>query len=202
MKKRATRKPSAANFLVSPPPTASPNRSPSESPRKQFEFELNLGAFNTVASSSKKRKKNDVESSSARVQDVGSPVNMKSLSTIADLKEMASSRLDSIKSQLDRSHSEIIKDLEASHSRLHKRFKIQTQACQQVADEAEKEYKKISERMTETREAMKASYLEFMAEAQASASRVCKTSIPELSHSFEKALDVLRNRYGISSTAM
>ncbi|KAH7864124.1 hypothetical protein Vadar_026041 [Vaccinium darrowii] len=171
MKKRATRKPSAANFLVSPPPTASPNRSPSESPRKQFEFELNLGAFNTVASSSKKRKKNGVESSSARIQDVGSPVNMKSLSTIADLKEMASSRLDSLKSQLDRSHSEIIKDLEASHSRLHKRFKIQTQACQQVADEAEKEYKKISERMTESREAIKASYLEFMAEAQASASR-------------------------------
>ncbi|KAI8547079.1 hypothetical protein RHMOL_Rhmol07G0167200 [Rhododendron molle] len=202
MKKRSTRKPTAADFLVSPPPTASPNRSPSESPKEQFEFDL--GAFNKAASSSKKRKKDDVASSSVdRIQNVvGSPLNMKSLSTISDLKEMAASRLDSIKHQLDRSHTEIVKDLEASQSRLHKRFKIQTQACQQVVDEAEKEYKKISDRISESREAMKASYLKFLAEAQASASRVCKTSIPELSQSFEKSLDVLRSRYGISSNAM
>lgn len=32
---------------------------------------------------------------------------------------------------------------------------IQTQGCQQVADEAEREYKKMSERITEGREAMK-----------------------------------------------
>ncbi|KAA8521255.1 hypothetical protein F0562_011908 [Nyssa sinensis] len=78
---------------------------------------------------------------------------------------------------------------------------IQTQACQQVVDEAEKEYKKMSERISESREAMKASFAEFIAEAQASASRVCKTSIPELSQSFEKAIDVLQNRYGISSAS-
>ncbi|XLU34384.1 hypothetical protein S245_070450, partial [Arachis hypogaea] len=51
-------------------------------------------------------------------------------------------------------------------------FDMQTQACHQVMDEAEKEYKKFSERITESREAMKASYDEFMAEAQASASRL------------------------------
>ncbi|XP_058223818.1 uncharacterized protein LOC131333359 isoform X2 [Rhododendron vialii] len=200
MKKRSTRKPTVADFLVSPPPTASPNRSPSESPKEQFEFDL--GAFNNAASSSKKRKKDNVASSSVdRIQNVvRSPLNMKSLGTISDLKEMAASLLDSIKHQLDRSHAEIVKDLEASQSRLHKRFK--TQACQQVVDEAEKEHKKISDRISESREAMKASYLKFLAEAQASASRVCKTSIPELSQSFEKSLDVLRSRYGISSNAM
>lgn len=112
---------------------------------------------------------------------------------------MSASRLDGIKRHLDRSHSEIIKDIEASQSRLHKRFKIQTQACQQVMDEAEKEYKKMSERINESKESLKASYVEFIAEAQASASRACKCSIPELSQSFEKALDVLRARYGAAS---
>ncbi|KAL8521399.1 hypothetical protein ACS0TY_011791 [Phlomoides rotata] len=48
---------------------------------------------------------------------------------------------------------------------------MQTQACQQVMDEADKEHKKISDRINEGREAMKASYAEFIAEAQASASR-------------------------------
>ncbi|KAM7510644.1 hypothetical protein LguiB_009519 [Lonicera macranthoides] len=79
---------------------------------------------------------------------------------------------------------------------------IQTQACQQVMDEAEKEYKKMTERISESREAMKASYMDFITEAQASASRVCKTSIPELSQSFEKAIDAIRSRYGIGSTSV
>ncbi|XVE99946.1 hypothetical protein REPUB_Repub03eG0243900 [Reevesia pubescens] len=128
-----------------------------------------------------------------------SPPNHKTLTTISDLKEFASSRLDDIKrSLIDRSHSEILKDLEASHSRLHKRFKIQTQACQQVIDEAEKEYKKIAEKIDGSHEAMKATYAEFMADAQATASRVCKTSISELSKSFEKGIDNLRSHFGIS----
>lgn len=76
---------------------------------------------------------------------------------------------------------------------------MQSQGCQQAMDEAEKDYKKLSERITESREAMKASYEEFMAEAQATASRVCKTSINELSQKYEKAIDSLRNRHGISS---
>ncbi|KAL4347438.1 hypothetical protein GQ457_17G019650 [Hibiscus cannabinus] len=100
------------------------------------------------------------------------PNNTKTLTTISDLKEFASSRLEDMKRNLiDRSHSEILKDLNASHSRLHKRFKIQTQACQQVMDEAEKEYKKITEKIDSSHEAMKASYAEFMADAQATASR-------------------------------
>lgn len=38
---------------------------------------------------------------------------------------MASSRFDDLKRNLiDRSHSEILKDLEASHSRLNKRLKV------------------------------------------------------------------------------
>ncbi|KAL1068932.1 hypothetical protein V6Z11_D12G232000, partial [Gossypium hirsutum] len=126
--------------------------------------------------------------------------NHKTLTTISDLKEFASSRLEDIKRNLvDRSHSEILKDLDASHSRLHKRFKIQTQACQQAIEEAEKEYKKILEKIDESHEAMKASYAEFMADAQATASRVCKTSISELSKSFEKRIDDLRNQFGMPS---
>ncbi|KAJ1396881.1 hypothetical protein SESBI_32273 [Sesbania bispinosa] len=127
------------------------------------------------------------------------PRSIRTSSNISDLKSLASSGIDDLKRRIDRSHSEILKDLEASHSRLHKRFKMQSQACQQLMDEAEKEYKKVSERITESREAMKASYEEFIADAQASASRACKTSIAELSQSFEKAIDSLRNRYGISS---
>ncbi|KAK8497050.1 hypothetical protein V6N13_029038 [Hibiscus sabdariffa] len=128
------------------------------------------------------------------------PNNTKTLTTISDLKEFASSRLEDMKRNLiDRSHSEILKDLNASHSRLHKRFKIQTQACQQVMDEAEKEYKKITEKIDSSHEAMKASYAEFMADAQATASRVCKTSISELSKSFEKGIDDLRSRFGTPS---
>ncbi|KAJ7953343.1 Kinesin-like protein [Quillaja saponaria] len=111
---------------------------------------------------------------------------------------LASSSIDDLKRHIDRSHSEILMDFDASHSRLHKRFKSQTQACEQVMDEAEKDYKKVYQRIVESKEAMKGSYEEFMAEAQASASRACKTSITELSQSFEKALDALRVRFGIS----
>ncbi|KAJ6714719.1 hypothetical protein OIU85_026247 [Salix viminalis] len=124
----------------------------------------------------------------------------KTLASISDLKELASSRLDDIKCRLiDRSHSEIIKDLEASHSRLHKRFKIQSQTCQQMMDESDKDFKKMAERITETTEAMKETYTEFMAEAQATASRVCKTTIPELAKSFEKSVGALQSRFGIPS---
>ncbi|XP_072054769.1 uncharacterized protein [Arachis hypogaea] len=84
-----------------------------------------------------------------------SPLSHRPLSSIADLKAMASAGVDDLRRQIDHSHSEILKDLEASHSRLHKRLKMQTQACHQVMDEAEKEYKKFSKRITESREAMK-----------------------------------------------
>ncbi|XP_022872631.1 cyclin-dependent kinase F-4-like isoform X1 [Olea europaea var. sylvestris] len=172
---------------------------------------------------------------------------------ISDLKDLASSKLESIDCQLDSSHSEIMKDVEASQCRLQKRLKslcswdpckrptalealqhplfqscyyvppslrskaavsntplgiqrkldmnnqLQKQACQQVMDEAEKEYKKTSERINEDRDAMKvrkiittwtlkshhfyylcalfqASYVKFLEAAQASAYR-CKLVI-------------------------
>ncbi|GMY17905.1 Tumor necrosis factor alpha-induced protein like [Fagus crenata] len=132
--------------------------------------------------------------------DKSLPTPLKALGSISDLNHLASSRLDHLKRHIDRSHSEILKDLEASQSRLHKRFKIQTQACQQVMDEAEKEYKKMSERISESQEAMKASYVEFKADAQASASRSCTTSITELSQSCEKKINILQSRFGILSS--
>lgn len=48
----------------------------------------------------------------------------KALTSITELKDLASSTLDDLKRHLDRSNSEILKDFEASHSRLHKRFKV------------------------------------------------------------------------------
>ncbi|KAG6636323.1 hypothetical protein CIPAW_11G103400 [Carya illinoinensis] len=104
-------------------------------------------------------KKNTASASASKFdEDALLPTPLKALSSISDLKDLASSRLDHLKHHIDHSHSEILKDLDASQSRLHKRFKIQTQACQQVMDEAEKEYKKMFERISESREAMKSSW--------------------------------------------
>ncbi|KAL1315847.1 uncharacterized protein [Arachis hypogaea] len=185
MKKGKKTKLRMADFLKTPSPVASPTN---DSPKSAI-FSRPTA---TTSKAAAKRAAVDLTGASP-------PLSHRPLSSIADLKAMASAGVDDLRRQSDRSHSEILKDLEASHSRLHKRLKMQTQACHQVMDEAEKEYKKLSERITESREAMKASYDEFMAEAQASASRACKTSITELSQSFEKAIDSLRNRYGISS---
>ncbi|KAJ0666519.1 hypothetical protein HanPI659440_Chr17g0667691 [Helianthus annuus] len=65
-------------------------------------------------------------------------------------------------------------------------------------NEAEKEFKKLTERISETHDTMQASYMELMAETQANTNRVCKTTIPELLQSVDKALDTLRTRYGIA----
>lgn len=54
---------------------------------------------------------------------VASPAG-KTLASVADLRDFASSSLDDLKCQLDHSHSEILKDFEASHSRLQKRYKV------------------------------------------------------------------------------
>lgn len=134
MRKRTTKKPSAAALLVSPPPlpsdaAATRSPSPAESPAVQFGFDLN--AFAGIASSLKKKSnKSGVAgaSGSKRNQPTGfspSPQrSLKNVSTIADLKELASSGMDSFKHQLERSHSEILKDMESSKSRLHKRYKV------------------------------------------------------------------------------
>ncbi|KAG8375171.1 hypothetical protein BUALT_Bualt10G0072600 [Buddleja alternifolia] len=214
MRKRSTRKSSASALLTSPPPppsataaaASSLSPSPAESPAVQFDF--NFNGFTDIATSLKKKKSNNNGGAGASGTKLKQPTgispspqrSLKNVNTISDLKDLASSNLDSVKRQLERSHTEISKDVEASQCRLQKRFKLQTQACQQLMDEAEKEYKTMSERINEGREAMKASYAEFIAEAQATASRVCKTSIPELSQTLEKGIASLRSWYGISST--
>ncbi|KAJ8527135.1 hypothetical protein K7X08_029612 [Anisodus acutangulus] len=206
MKKRSRsiRKSSAMDFLSTPLATiaTSPVQSMSESP-KPFEFNFKTFKAGDVTPMSSKRRtgKKSFISSPVQLKPAGSPASVKNMKTIVDLKEFASSQLDVVKRQVERSHMEILKDLEASQSRLHKRLKIQTQGCQQVADETEREYKKMSDRINEGREAMKGSYSTFMAELQASGARLYKQTIPELSQSVEKAIDTLKNRYGIHSTS-
>ncbi|CAK8540253.1 unnamed protein product [Lathyrus sativus] len=179
------RKTKVSDLLKTPSPVASPTESSPKSP-----------IFTRAASTSK-----GVKRASAALTTTTSPPRSshKAPNNISDLKRLASSSINDLKRRIDRSHSEILKDLEASHSRLHKRFKMQSQGCQQATEEAEKDYKKLSERITESRDAMKASYEEFMVDAQATASRACKTSITELSQKFEKAIDSIRNRHGITS---
>ncbi|KAH6820463.1 hypothetical protein C2S53_002621 [Perilla frutescens var. hirtella] len=209
MRKRATRKSSAAALLVSPPPppsasaTATRSPSPAEFPAAQFDF--NLNEFAGIASSLKKKSnKNGASgaSGSKRIQPTGfspSPQrSLKNVNTIADLKELASSNLNSVKHHLEKSHSEILKDMESSKSRLHKRYKIQTQDCQRVMDEAEKEYKKMYDRINEGREAMKASYAEFISEAQATASR----QFQFVKHPSPSLQRVLRKTYLRSRTVL
>ncbi|GAB2273297.1 hypothetical protein Dimus_008097 [Dionaea muscipula] len=203
---RRSRKPSAADLLSSPSPmeaaaTAIADRSSPGSP-KSFEFKTTAtaAAFNIASSAAAAGFNRKSAAPPPQLKSSPSPA-LTTLSSVSELKEMASSRLDSIKRQVDLSHPDFLKEMESSQSRLHKRFKIQAQACQQVMDQVEKEQKKISERIRESREAVQASYAEIIAEAQASASRVCKTSIPDLALSFEKAIDGLRSRYGISAAS-
>ncbi|KAF1873697.1 hypothetical protein Lal_00027735 [Lupinus albus] len=179
MKRGKKTKLTMCDLLKTPSPVAT---SPEPSPKSAI--------FIRTASTSKGKGVKRVPANLTTTTTSASPSN------ISDLKNLASSGIDDLKRHIDRSHSEILKHLEASNSRLHKRFKMQSQAFQQVMDEADKEYKKLSERITESREA---SYEELMADAQATASRACKTSITELSQSSEKAIDSIRNRYGISS---
>ncbi|XP_077244740.1 uncharacterized protein LOC143884820 [Tasmannia lanceolata] len=182
MKRKTTTK-STSKLLVSPLPFASPQKSP-----KPYDFNISI-----LATSSKK-----TLASSPLLKPLRSPPK-ETLMTISDVKDLASSRLDSIKRQLDLCHSEILKEADSSKCRLSKRSKIQSRTCMQVSDEAEKEYKKISDRISENTEVLKASYSEFITQAQATASRVCKVSIPELTQSLEKAIEGLRSRYGIPS---
>ncbi|CAA2966357.1 Hypothetical predicted protein [Olea europaea subsp. europaea] len=210
MRKRTTKRSSTAELLELPPlnmaAARSPTLSPPESPVEQFEFNLNGFTTSTtkLTSSKKKSCKNSRVGASAfkmkQPTGIAAP-SPKSVSTISDLKDQASIKLESIKYQLDSSRSEIVKDMEASQFRLQKRLKLQKQACQQVMDAAEKEYKKMSGRINEGQDAIQASYAKFLAAAQASASHLLKTSIPELSQSFEKPIDSLKSHYGISSTS-
>ncbi|CAM0911075.1 unnamed protein product [Alopecurus aequalis] len=129
---------------------------------------------------------------------VPTPVSM---STVGDLRSLAASSLDSLKRRLDALHGDSVRDLEASHTRISKRIKMQTQSCVQLAEEAEKEHKKMVEKISVRADEMKASYKKFVAEVQSSTSRVCKVTIPEMSKSVERAIDGLRTRYNIPATA-
>nr|CAB3482333.1 unnamed protein product [Digitaria exilis] len=127
------------------------------------------------------------------------------MSTIGDLRSLAASHLDSLKRRLDALHGDSVRDLEASHSRLSKRVKVggpktemQTHGCLQLAEEADKEHKKVADKITERTEVVKTSYKKFVAEVQASTSRVCKVTV--MAKSAERAIDGLRSRYNISAT--
>ncbi|GJN07539.1 hypothetical protein PR202_ga25379 [Eleusine coracana subsp. coracana] len=98
----------------------------------------------------------------------------------------------------------------------------QNQACQQLTDEVDKEYKKMSDNIKESSEKVKvqnsnpfsaAKYKQIIAEAQSSTTRVVyvilisfqylvfKVTIPEMTKTVEKAIDSLRSRYNISMPA-
>ncbi|XP_048556081.1 uncharacterized protein LOC125536836 isoform X2 [Triticum urartu] len=121
-----------------------------------------------------------------------------SVSTVADLRGRAASSLDSLKRRLDALHGDSARDLEASHSRISKRIK--TQSCLKLAEEAEKERKKMDERISGRAEEMKASYKEFVTEVQSSSSRVSKVTFPEMAKSVARAIDGMRSRYNIPAT--
>ncbi|KAG7011352.1 hypothetical protein SDJN02_26257, partial [Cucurbita argyrosperma subsp. argyrosperma] len=194
-KRSRTRRSSAAELLETPPSTPLPATDSSKSAIFNRKINSNGNKFSSPENTNivKNRVPAGLFKSPSR--------NASSLSTISDLKDFAASQLLDLKRHIDHSHSQIIKDHESSTSRLEKRFKIQSQACQKMMDEAEKEYKKMSQRIYESQEAMKASYEEFLAHEHESASRAaCKTSMTELSQSFERSIDALRSRFGIPST--
>ncbi|RLN04493.1 uncharacterized protein C2845_PM13G05800 [Panicum miliaceum] len=122
------------------------------------------------------------------------------LSTIGDLRGLSAFHLDSLKRRLNALHGESVRDLEASHSRLSKRVKMQTHGCLQLAEEADKELGKVADKIAERAEVVKSSYKKFVAEVQASTSRVCKVTVTEMAKSAERAIDGLRTRYNISAT--
>ncbi|XP_066325893.1 uncharacterized protein [Miscanthus floridulus] len=118
-------------------------------------------------------------------------------STIGDLRSLAASHLDSLKRRLDALHGDYVRDLEASHSRISKRVK--SHGCLQLAEEVDKEQKKMADKIAEHAELVKTSYKKFVAEVQASTSRVCKVTVPEMAKSVERTIDGLRSRYNISA---
>ncbi|PWA70855.1 hypothetical protein CTI12_AA285890 [Artemisia annua] len=123
-----------------------------------------------------------------------------SLNKISDLKKTTSLHIDSIKRNIDCCYSDLLKDMDVSHIRLQKRFQAQNQACEQSMVEAEMDFKKMIDLISETRDTMEASYMDVIAEAQAQATRLRKTTIPELKQSVEKAIDTIRTHYGAAST--
>jgi hypothetical protein len=108
MKKKGNRRSSVAELLETPlPKAASPPPPPNDAPKSG-----NFISSRKTLSASKIKKEKSL------------PTALNSLSSVSDLKDLASSRLDDLKRHIDRSHAEILKELDSSQSRLHKRFKV------------------------------------------------------------------------------
>nr|XP_043630969.1 uncharacterized protein LOC122602338 [Erigeron canadensis] len=189
MKTRSKRKPSAADLLITPPsPSPIPIQSPNESP-KIYKF-----SFAAPPNSGKKH--------AADLPTTKSPASMsKSLIRIPDLRNIASSHIDSLKRQIDCSYSDLLAEFDVPYSRLQKRYKAQNQACKESMAEAEKDFKKVIDHMSKTHGTLEVSYKELIGGAQARATHLSNTSIPELKQSVEKAIDTLRSHYGAVSTS-
>lgn len=119
VKKRGrTRRSSVAELLETPPLTPPPA---TESPKSAiFNKKINTSGGKYSSPENTKTAKNRV----AAVLFKSPSRNTSSLSTISDLKNLASSQLLDLKRHIDHSHSQIVKDLESSNSRLQKRFKV------------------------------------------------------------------------------
>ncbi|KAL5724690.1 hypothetical protein ACHQM5_007916 [Ranunculus cassubicifolius] len=204
MKRRSKPAAAAESLVTSPNPLANSNRSRRSPP--SFDFELDLKGFNNNASfPSSSKKKNTVIATTTSVLIKSNTTKMspsqKTIATISDLKDLVSSRSDSLKRNIEISHSDILKELEASHSRLSKRFKMHTQACQQVMEETNNENDKLSDWIVENVASVSSSYAEIIKTTETSANQVCKTSIPALAQSTEKAIESLRKLHKIPINA-
>ncbi|TVU33074.1 hypothetical protein EJB05_24859, partial [Eragrostis curvula] len=91
-------------------------------------------------------------------------------STVGDLQSLAASHIDSLKSRLDALHRAAVRDLEASRYRITKPFSLlsrffgmmsspcmRTQGCLQFEEEADKEHKKMTDKINERTEVVKVS---------------------------------------------
>ena len=81
------------------------------------------------------------------------------MSTVGNLRSLATSSLNSLKRSLDALHGHSARDLEASHFRISKRIKMQMQSSLELA---EKEHRKMFEKITERTEEMKVHLFDSM----------------------------------------
>ncbi|KAI5009363.1 hypothetical protein ZWY2020_011500 [Hordeum vulgare] len=77
---------------------------------------------------------------------------------------------------------------------------MHTHSCLKMAEEAEKEHKKMVDKVSQQADEMKASYRKLVTEVQSSSSRVCKVTLPKMAKSVARAIDGLRSRYNIPPT--
>ncbi|XP_006658526.3 arabinogalactan protein 1-like [Oryza brachyantha] len=179
-------------FLSSPASSASPNPMPPRSRPSRLRPTAPKPAARSPLDSPR-----TAASPPSAAAPAPSPASA-AVSSVGDLRRVANLQMEALKRRLDALHSRSHTDLDASLSRASKRFKIQNQACQQLTDEVDSEYKKMSDSIKENAEMIKVKYKQIMSEAQSSTSRVRKVTIPEITKSVEKAIDGLRSRYNIS----